>query len=144
MLAILKMRRDAKVGIGDSNYNGSSSNQENNDLQLFPDGEDGYGNISSSFPVTSTNQEFHVTSSNQEYGHSNLYPSFPVTSTNQEFPVTSSYQLYGHSYMYPTFLLQVVIKDFLLAVVIKDMEIMQHLFLSPIIMKKMDMEILRR
>jgi len=101
MLAILKMRRDAKVGIDDNNYNGSSSNQENNDLQLFPDGEDGYENISSSFPVTSTNQEFHVTSSNQEYG--NISSTFPVASSNQVFHLTNSYQEYGHSYMYPSF-----------------------------------------
>ena len=71
------------------------------DLQLFPDGEDGYGNISSSFPVTSTNQEFPVTSSNQEYG--NISSTFPLASSNQGFHVTSSNQEYGHSYMYPTF-----------------------------------------
>ena len=112
MLAILKMRRDAKVGNDDNNYNDSSSNQENNDFQLFPDGEDGYGNISSSFPVASSNQGFPVTSTNQEYGHSNMYPTFHVTSSNQEFPVTSSNQgfhvtnsnqEYGHNNIYPSF-----------------------------------------
>lgn len=95
MLAILKMRRDAKVGIDDNNYNESRSNQENNDLQLFPDGVDGYGNISSSFPITSSNQGFPVTSSNQEYG--NTSSTFPVASSNQGFHVTNCNQEYGNN-----------------------------------------------
>ena len=50
-----------------------------------------------SFPVTSTNQEFPVTSSYQLYGHSYMYPTFPVTSSNQGFPVNSSNQGYGNN-----------------------------------------------
>jgi len=96
--------------------------------QTYPDGEDGYGNISSSFPVTSSNHEFQVATTNEGYedispsfpttssstqgqGYGNIAPSFPTNSNyNQEygnssysFPATSSNQEYGYGYISPSF-----------------------------------------